>query len=71
MKEWVEGKLRSSLQIESLLAPGNLMLGPGPSVHGPSVQSDAGGSLLVEGFHIAVKALFAHHQPGFSDKFFW
>ena len=45
------------------------MLGSGPSVVS-GVKTDTGGSLLVEGFHIAVKACLAHHLPGFLDEFF-
>jgi hypothetical protein len=70
VEEGIEGKLGSSFQIEAFLAPRNCMLRLGPKVVF-GVETDAGGSLLVEGLHIAVKALFAHHQPGILDEFFW
>jgi hypothetical protein len=69
VEEGIEGKLRSSFQIKSFLAPGNGVLRSAPSVVS-GVETDAGGSLLVEGFHIAVKACLAHHLPGFLDEFF-
>ena len=69
VEEGIEGERRSSFQIESFLAPGNGMLGSGPSAVS-GVKTDAGGSLLVESFHIAVKACFAHYLPGFLDEFF-
>jgi hypothetical protein len=76
MKERIESERWAPLQIIALLAPGNLVMRPGSDLRmlplrtDFGVQSDAGGGLLVESLHKAVKALFAHQQPGFLDKIF-
>ena len=63
---WIEGELRTALEVVALRAPGDLF--EFLISHFQRIDADACGSVLVERLHEAVKALFAHYQPRLTDE---